>query len=42
MFVRLDDGAVGGIFKTDGYIDARNFEAATIAQFIYERLLTLA
>jgi hypothetical protein len=42
LFVKLDDGEVEGIFKTDGYIDARNFDATTIAHFIYERSLTLA
>jgi hypothetical protein len=37
MFVKIDDGEVEGVFKTDGYIDARNFDAATIAHFIHER-----
>ena len=38
MFIRTDDGAVDGVFKTDGYIDARSFDAATIAGFICQRL----
>ncbi len=42
MLVRLDDGLVEGIFKTDGYIDARKFSAADIAQFIQERAALLS
>jgi len=38
MFVRTDDGDVEGVFKTDGYVDARRFEPAKIAEFICERL----
>lgn len=38
MFVRVDDGAVDGVFRTDGYVDARRFSPAQIAQFITERL----
>jgi TIR domain len=41
MFVRLDDGVVDGIFKTDGYIDARKYSAAEIAHFIQERVALL-
>jgi hypothetical protein len=41
MFVRTDDGAVDGVFKTDGYVDARRFSPAQIAQFICERLAVL-
>lgn len=37
MFVRTDDGSVEGVFKTDGYVDARNFSPAQIAKFISER-----
>ena len=37
MFIRTDDGAVEGVFDTDGYIDARNFTPAQIAGFIKER-----
>jgi hypothetical protein len=42
MFVRTDDGAVDGVFKTDGYVDARRFSPAQIAQFICERFAVLA
>ena len=41
MLVRTDDGAVEGVFKTDGYVDARKFEPAEIAAFICERLAVL-
>lgn len=39
MFIRTDDGIVNGVFKTDGYIDARNFSAVELARFIHERAL---
>lgn len=42
MFVRSDDGAVDGVFKTDGYVDVRRFSPAQIASFICERLAVLA
>ena len=38
MFVRTDDGSVEGVFRTDGYIDARRFLPAQIAHFICERV----
>jgi hypothetical protein len=38
MFVRVDDGQVDGIFRTDGYIDARQHSAAEIANFIQQRV----
>lgn len=38
MFIRLDDGEVDGVFKTDGYVDARRFKPNEIAAFIVERL----
>jgi hypothetical protein len=38
MFIRTDDGAVEGVFATDGYIDARKFNSFDIASFIQERL----
>jgi len=38
MFVRTDDGTVEGVFKTDGYVDARKFAPAKIAEFICQRL----
>lgn len=42
MFVRVDDGAVDGVFRTDGYVDARRFAPDQIAQFIAERLALIA
>ena len=39
MFVRTDDGSVDGVFRTDGYVDARRFDAAELASFIHERAL---
>jgi hypothetical protein len=41
MFVRTDDGVVEGVFETDGFVDARQFSPAKIAEFIYERLSLL-
>lgn len=41
MFVRMDDGAVDGVFKTDGYIDGRRFSPHDIAHFINERVTLL-
>lgn len=38
MYVRMDDGAVEGIFPHDGYIDAGRFSPAQIAAFIAERV----
>ncbi len=38
MFVRTDDGFVDGVFKTDGYVDARKFSPPKIAEFIEQRL----
>ena len=37
MFIRTDDGSVDGVFKTDGYVDARRFTPADLAGFINER-----
>ncbi len=42
MFVRTDDGSVDGVFKTDGYVDARKFSPSKIAEFICERLQVLS
>lgn len=42
MFVRVDDGAVDGVFRSDGYVDARRFTPAQIAQFIAERAALIA
>jgi hypothetical protein len=41
MFIRTDDGAVEGVFKTDGYVDARRFAPAQLAAFIEERVRLL-
>jgi hypothetical protein len=41
MFFRTDEGAVEGVFKTDGYIDARRFSPAQIADFVGQRLKLL-
>ena len=38
MFVRTDDGVVEGVFATDGYVDARRHDAATLARYIQERV----
>jgi hypothetical protein len=38
MFVRTDDGSVDGVFNTDGYVDARRFAPAEIAEFICQRV----
>jgi hypothetical protein len=38
MFVRTDDGAVEGVFATDGYVDARQHSAEALARFIQERV----
>lgn len=38
MFVKMDDGSVDGVFKTDGYIDGRKFSPQEIARFIQERV----
>ena len=37
MFIRTDDGSVDGVFKTDGYVDARRFIPADLAGFMHER-----
>jgi hypothetical protein len=41
MFVRMDDGEVEGVFKTDGYIDGRIHQPKEVAQFIDERVKLL-
>lgn len=38
MFVRMDEGKVDGVFKTDGYIDAKRHKPEEIANFIVERI----
>jgi hypothetical protein len=42
MFVKMDDGIVDGIFKTDGYIDGRKYQPKDIARFIQERIALLS
>jgi hypothetical protein len=42
MFVKMDDGIVDGIFKTDGYIDGRKYQPKDIARFIQERIVLLS
>lgn len=37
MFIRTDDGAVEGVFATDGYVDARHHDATALAKFIQQR-----
>lgn len=41
MFIKMDEGAVSGVFKTDGYIDGKAHAPEEIAVFIQERLLLL-
>lgn len=38
MFVKMDDGKVDGVFKTDGYIDASRHTSQELASFIQERV----
>jgi hypothetical protein len=38
MFVRMDDGDVEGVFRQDGYVDARRFSPAQIAAFVAQRV----
>jgi hypothetical protein len=42
MYVRLDDGAVEGVLKLDGFVDARRFSPEQLAGFIHERAALLA
>ena len=41
MFLRLDDGAVDGVFKTDGYVDVQRHSPDEIAHFIQQRVALL-
>jgi hypothetical protein len=41
MYVRIDDGAVEGVFATDGYVDARTNSAEQIAEMIRQRVEAL-
>ena len=38
MFVKMDEGRVEGVFKTDGYIDGRTHAPSDVASFIKERV----
>lgn len=38
MFIKMDDGVVDGVFKTDGYVDGRKYSANQISDFIIERI----
>ena len=38
MFVKMDEGEVAGVFKTDGYVDGRKYVPAEVARFIQERV----
>ena len=38
MYVRMDDGRVDGVLKTDGYIDGRRFSYLDIAHFVRQRI----
>ncbi|MGE8565260.1 MULTISPECIES: toll/interleukin-1 receptor domain-containing protein [Achromobacter] len=38
MFVKMDDGSVDGVFKTDGYVDGQRFSPQEIARFVEERV----
>lgn len=41
MYIRLDDGHVDGVFKTDGYIDGNKFTPQELASYITERIILL-
>ena len=41
MFVKLDEGDIQGVLKTDGYIDGQRYSPQEIARFIQERLTLL-
>jgi hypothetical protein len=41
MFVKMDDGSVEGVFKTDGFVDSRKYSPEDVARLIQERLDTL-
>ena len=38
MFIKMDNGNVDGVFKTDGYIDGRAHTPKEVAEFIKERI----
>ncbi len=41
MFIKMDEGCVDGVFKTDGYIDGRTHPPSEVASFIQERVSLL-
>lgn len=41
MYIKMDDGEVSGVFKTDGYIDSRTHQPNEIAEFICQRVALL-
>jgi len=42
MFIRVDDGGVDGVTKTDGFVDARQHTPQDVAHFIQQRVDLLA
>ena len=38
MYIKMDDGKVDGVFRTDGYIDGTKHTSKEIAEFIQERI----
>ncbi len=41
MYVKMDDGEVQGVFKTDGYIDGKRYSSTEVTGFIQERISLL-
>lgn len=41
MFVKMDEGDIQGVLKTDGYIDGHRYSPQEIARFIQDRLMLL-
>ena len=41
MFVKLDEGDIQGVLKTDGYIDGHRYSPQEIARFIQDRVILL-
>ncbi len=42
MFIKMDEGKIDGVFKTDGYIDGRIHKPHQIAGYIQERVSLLS
>ena len=38
MFVKMDNGLVEGVFKTDGFGDGQKYSPEDVARFIQERV----